>query len=127
MYKLVDDVESYAEFLPWCTRAELKSRDEHELIASLSIGYGAFNSRFTTRNTLQPPEQMTMQLLDGPFRMLEGRWRFRQIGEQGCEVTLRIEFEFTSAVQDALFGRAFETICNELIEAFVRRAHDVYA
>jgi len=126
MYQLVDDVESYAEFLPWCTATELKSRDAQELVACLTIGYGAFNSSFTTRNMLEPPVQMSMQLLDGPFRTLEGLWGFRQIGEQGSEVTLRVEFEFSSRVQDALFGGTFETICNELIEAFVKRAHQLY-
>jgi ribosome-associated toxin RatA of RatAB toxin-antitoxin module len=126
MYQLVADVEAYAEFLPWCTSTELKSRDEQALVARLNIGYGAFNSSFTTRNSLNPPEQMTMQLLDGPFRVLEGCWGFRQIGDQGSEVSLRVEFEFSSAMQDALFGGTFETICNQLIEAFVKRAHDLY-
>ena len=126
MYALVDDVESYPEFLPWCTAAELVSRDAGELVAGLTIGYGALNSRFTTRNRLSPPEQMTMELLDGPFSSLEGVWRFTQLGEQGCEVKLRVEFVFSSAVQDALFGSTFERICNELIDAFIRRAHDLY-
>jgi ribosome-associated toxin RatA of RatAB toxin-antitoxin module len=95
-------------------------------IAGLTIGYGALNSEFTTRNSLQPPEKMTMQLLDGPFRLLEGCWSFRQLGEQGCEVSLRIEFEFESKVKDALFGSTFETICNDLIDAFIGRAKQLY-
>ncbi|HJP04051.1 MAG: ubiquinone-binding protein [Chromatiales bacterium] len=126
MYRLVDNVESYPEFLPWCAAAELISRDTDELVAGLTIGYGALNSQFTTRNKLKPPEQMTMELLDGPFSSLEGVWSFGQVGEQGCEVKLHVEFEFSSAVQDALFGGTFELICNELIDAFIRRAHDLY-
>lgn len=126
MYGLVDDVESYPEFLPWCTGAELVSRDSDELVAGLTIGYGALNSAFTTRNKLNPPEQMTMELLDGPFSSLEGLWSFAQLGEQGCEVKLHVEFAFSSAVQDALLGATFEHICNELIDAFIRRAQDLY-
>ena len=126
MYTLVDNVELYPEFLPWCTAAELQSRDTDELVASLTIGYGAFNSSFTTRNELCPPESMTMQLQDGPFRLLEGRWEFAPLGDDGCEVKLRIEFEFSSTLQDMLFGGTFESICNELIDAFIKRAHALY-
>ena len=126
MYALVDDVELYPEFLPWCAAAALQSRDDNELVASLTIGYGAFNSSFTTRNLLRPPDSMSMQLQDGPFRMLEGRWEFEPLGDSGCEVKLRIEFEFSSTMQDMLFGGTFESICNELIDAFIKRAHALY-
>lgn len=126
MYALVDHVEAYPEFLPWCTASELVSRDEAELVASLTIGYGALNSAFTTRNELQPPTSMNMQLLDGPFNSLEGRWEFVPLGDEGCEVSLRVSFDFKNAMQDMLFGGAFETICNELIDAFVKRADDLY-
>jgi ribosome-associated toxin RatA of RatAB toxin-antitoxin module len=126
MYALVDDVEAYPEFLPWCAASVLQSRTTEEFIASLTIGYGALNSAFTTRNLLRPPHSMTMQLQDGPFRLLEGRWEFEQLGDSGCEVKLRVEFEFSSAVQDMLFGKTFETICNELIGAFIKRAHMLY-
>jgi len=126
MYALVDDVESYPDFLPWCTAAELIERSDSELVASLAIGFGALNSSFTTRNERRPPESMTMALQDGPFSQLQGRWDFTALGDAGCEVTLRVEFEFASAMQDMLFGATFEGICNELIDAFVQRAHDLY-
>ncbi len=126
MYVLVDDVEAYPEFLPWCTATELHSRSDSELVASLSIGYGALNSSFTTRNGRCPPESMTMELEKGPFKRLEGKWGFIPLGDEGCEVTLRVEFEFSNSMQDMLFGATFEGICNELIDAFVRRAHDLY-
>ena len=127
MYALVEHVEAYPEFLPWCTGAELKSRSADELSASLSIGYGALNSTFSTRNQLRPPDSMTMELLDGPFSRLHGVWEFEALGDAGCEVRLRIEFEFSSRMQDMLLGPAFETICNELIDAFVKRAGALYA
>ena len=126
MYALVDDVESYPEFLPWCAGATLISRTATEFIASVTIGYGPVNTSFSTCNTLQPPEAMTMRLRDGPFKQLEGHWSFTPLGDSGCEVKLRVEFEFAGAMQDMLLGRAFETICNEMIGAFTSRADELY-
>jgi len=126
MYALVDNVIDYPEFLPWCSAAELISRDDAKFVASLTIGYGPMNSAFTTRNELQPHTSMNMELLDGPFNSLEGRWEFTALGDEGCEVHLRVAFEFSSTMQDMLFGGTFENICNELIGAFVSRADDLY-
>ena len=126
MYALVDNVVAYSEFLPWCSAAELISRTDAELVASLTIGYGTLNSAFTTRNELQPFRSMNMQLLDGPFTSLEGRWEFESLGDEGCEVHLRVAFEFSSKMQDMLFGGTFEGICNELIGAFTKRADAMY-
>jgi ribosome-associated toxin RatA of RatAB toxin-antitoxin module len=69
---------------------------------------------------------MTMRLRDGPFSQLEGRWAFAPLGDSGCEVSLRMEFEFAGAMQDMLFGGAFESICNEMIGAFIKRADALY-
>ena len=110
----------------WCEATELLEKADDALVASLNVGYGALNSSFTTRNELNPPASMTMELQDGPFSALHGRWSFAALGDNGCEVNLRIEFEFSSALKDMLFGGAFETICNELIDAFVKRAHQLY-
>ena len=126
MYALVDDVESYPEFLPWCESATLQSRTDDELVAGLKVGFGALNTTFTTRNGLRPPGEMTLQLEDGPFSSLAGQWRFEQLGSDGCEVTLHIEFAFSNSVKDMMFGNVFETICTELIDAFVKRAHSLY-
>jgi ribosome-associated toxin RatA of RatAB toxin-antitoxin module len=127
MYALVENVECYPEFLPWCDAATLLNKSAEELVASLNIGFGSLNSSFTTRNQLEPPTSMTMELQDGPFSRLEGRWSFTQLGDEGCEAALRIEFEFSSALKDMLFGSTFEGICNELIDAFVKRANDLYS
>ena len=126
MYALVEDVERYPEFLPWCTSGELHERSDHELRASIGLGLGELNSEFATRNELQPPARMTMELQSGPFRALQGCWEFAPLGNEGCEVRLQVEFEFESKVQDLLFGAAFEKVCNDLIDAFVRRADSLY-
>jgi ribosome-associated toxin RatA of RatAB toxin-antitoxin module len=126
MFALVIDVQAYPEFLPWCTASEVQSSAAAELVASLQVGYGAFNSNFTTRNRFEAPQWMTMQLVEGPFRSLEGRWSFEALGAAGCEITLQINFDFSSAVKDMLLGAAFEKICNDLIDAFIGRAHALY-
>ena len=127
MYALVEDVESYPQFLPWCTGARLHEKSATELKAGIGIGLGALNSEFSTRNELNPPQSMTMELLEGPFSCLRGRWEFEPLGDAGCEARLRVEFDFDSAAQDVLFGAAFEKVCNELMDAFVRRADALYA
>ncbi len=126
MYALVDDVEAYPEFLPWCAGARLLDKSDTELRASLQIGYSGLNSTFTTRNELLPPACMTMELVDGPFKQLFGRWEFTPLGEEGCEVHLRVEFAFDSKMKDMLFGATFEGISNEHIEAIIRRARELY-
>lgn len=126
MYQLVADVEAYPQFLPGCSAARVQSRTDDELIGSLTLARGPLNTTFTTRNQLSPPERMSMQLVDGAFRDLRGEWRFTALGEQGCRVTLELAFEFASPVKDLLLGPAFEGICNQLVDAFVARARQVY-
>ncbi len=126
MYDLVEDVESYPQFLPWCTGSELQEKSADSLQASIGIGMGALNASFTTRNRLTPPEHMSMELQDGPFSSLQGNWNFSQLGDAGCEVQLQVDFEFASRSQDLLFGAGFEKICGELVDAFVVRAQALY-
>jgi ribosome-associated toxin RatA of RatAB toxin-antitoxin module len=126
MYALVADVAAYPQFLPWCTGAEVHEQTATELTASIGLGIGALHTDFKTRNELRAPNSMSMDLLDGPFSSLRGRWDFSTIGTSGCEVHLQVEFEFSNAAQDMLFGAGFEKICNELIDAFVRRANELY-
>lgn len=126
MFALVNDVQGYPDFLPWCTAAAVRSSTADEMVASLHVGYAAFNSEFSTCNRFEAPHWMTMELVDGPFRSLQGRWRFEALGDAGCEITLQINFDFSSAVKDMLLGAAFEKICNDLIDAFIGRAHALY-
>jgi ribosome-associated toxin RatA of RatAB toxin-antitoxin module len=126
MYELVADVEAYPQFLPGCSAARVQSRSEDELVGSLTLARGPLHTTFTTRNRLAPPDQISMQLIDGAFRDLRGEWGFAALGEQGCRVTLELAFEFANPVKDMLLGPAFEGICNQLVDAFVERARRVY-
>jgi ribosome-associated toxin RatA of RatAB toxin-antitoxin module len=130
MFALVADVESYPQFLPGCTASSVLSRDPTGLVASLSLSRGPFSSSFTTRNLLEPPHRMTMELVDGPFRSLHGEWRVTALGDQGlapgCRIDLRVQFQFASTARDWLLGPAFELTCSGLVDAFVARAKVVY-
>ena len=125
MFSLVDDVQSYPQFLPWCASTTVHSRVENVLEATLELRRGDLSKTFRTRNTASGHEFIDMQLVDGPFNSLEGRWTFTQLGESGSKVALDLEFEFSNSVVDLLFGPFFEDICNSLVDAFTQRADDV--
>lgn len=126
MFLLVDDVESYPEFLPWCNDAEEHHRTPESVEATLELHKGSMSSHFTTRNTRHEYEAIDLALIGGPFRHLEGGWRFRDLGDTGCKVLLELDFEFESRMVDFMFGPFFEETCNSLVDAFTRRAEAVY-
>ena len=126
MYRLVDDIPAYAEFLPWCQAAEEIQRTDSEVEGSLHISHSGIKKSFTTRNQLKPYEQITMQLVEGPFKSLEGTWQFTQLGEDGCKVNLQLDFEFSSKLLSMTFGPVFSHIANTLVDAFIQRAHQCY-
>ena len=126
MYRLVDDIDSYADFLPWCNRSEVLSRSHDTVEATLELHKGAVSKTFSTRNTLRENETIELQLLGGPFRHLAGGWTFHSLGNEGSKVTLELEFEFDSRMADMMFGAFFEETCNSLVDAFTSRAAAVY-
>lgn len=126
MYELVNDVESYPRFLPWCRSAEIRSQGENEVTASLTLAKGGIRRSFTTRNRLEPGRLIDIQLVDGPFRHLEGEWRFHPLRDDASKVTLDMRFEVASGVFDAVLGPIFHQIANSLVDAFVQRARDIH-
>jgi ribosome-associated toxin RatA of RatAB toxin-antitoxin module len=122
MFDLVIDVERYPEFLPWVAGAKLHEKSDGDLLATLEMQRGGVRERFSTRNTFERPAFMTMRLVDGPFRLLEGRWAFSPIGTVGTRIELEMRFEFASPLVSMLFGKSFEESCNSLIDAFIARA-----
>jgi ribosome-associated toxin RatA of RatAB toxin-antitoxin module len=125
MFSLVDDVESYPDFLPWCKRAEIHNRTDQFVEATLEMQKGSLSKRFTTRNSREEFASIGLTLLGGPFRHLEGGWQFRDLDGDGCEVRLELEFEFENRMLDLAFGPFFESTCNSLVDAFSRRAQVV--
>jgi ribosome-associated toxin RatA of RatAB toxin-antitoxin module len=122
MYQLINDIESYPEFVPGCTAARVESRKELEVVATLQIKKGPLHAEFTTRNLLQPDKRVLMQLVSGPFRVLEGLWTLTPLGDLGCRVELEMRFEFANRMAGALFEPLFESTAASLVDAFVNRA-----
>jgi len=126
MYRLVEDVDSYPSFLPWCNDVEVHFREGNVVEATLELHRGKLSKRFRTRNTLHPTDSMDLALVGGPFRHLSGGWKFLPLGDEGSKVSLELEFEFDSRALDLLIGAFFEDTCNSLVDAFTRRAESVY-
>ena len=124
MYRLVNEIERYPEFVPWCAGARVESRTDAEVVATLTIKRGPLNAEFTTRNLLEADKRVLMQFVSGPFRVLEGLWTFTPLGELGCRVELEMRFEFANRVAGALFEPLFENTAASLVDAFVKRARD---
>ncbi|WP_293764964.1 type II toxin-antitoxin system RatA family toxin [uncultured Aquitalea sp.] len=126
MYALVDEVEHYPRFLPWCAKAEVHSADDGEQVASLHIDYLKIRQHFTTKNQRVDGQSILMELVDGPFRHLQGLWRFTPLGEIGCKVEFRLQYEFSSAILEKVIGPVFSHISRTLVDAFIKRADEVY-
>jgi ribosome-associated toxin RatA of RatAB toxin-antitoxin module len=126
MFALVDDVPSYPGFLPWCRKAEILERSEHEVLARLDVHKGPLHARFTTRNRMQRPDRIVLELVEGPFHRLEGEWRFSAIGDKGSRVELAVGFAFANPLNAWILEPVFEHTCSSLVDAFVARARALY-
>ena len=127
IYALVNDVASYPEFLPWCRSARVLESSDSEMTASVEIAKGMLNRSFTTHNQLDPPHSIELTLVDGPFKKLQGSWQFSPLKtENACKVSLQLEFEFESTMMSLAAGPIFTQIGNSLVDAFCKRAVEVY-
>jgi ribosome-associated toxin RatA of RatAB toxin-antitoxin module len=126
MFALVDAVEEYPRFLPWCGGARVLHRDERKTRAEILINYHGIRHGFTTENEKIAPLEMQIRLVEGPFRRLDGLWRFVPLGDRGCKIEFRLHYEFSNRLLERLVGPVFNHIANTLVEAFVRRAKQVY-
>ncbi len=126
MFDLVKHVVRYPEFLPWCHAAELLSDDGHKVCGRIEVARMGIRQSFATCNGYEAPRWMNIELVEGPFKSLHGRWDFQALREDACKVMLRLEFEFSGQLIDAAFGKVFHRIANTLVESFCKRARDVY-
>lgn len=126
MFQLVDDVDAYVEFLPWCSGSNVITRTEIDVTASLEISHSGFQKAFTTRNVYGENKSINMYLVEGPFKKLEGIWQFQPLGDQGCKIILDLEFEFSNRLIGMSFGPIFGTMAGSLVDAFTQRAITVY-
>lgn len=126
MYDLVNDIRQYPQFVPWCTNTEVLSENDDEIQATLHFEGAGFQKSFTTHNRLQKNKMIEIRLINGPFKHLEGFWRFDQNGDSGCKVVLNLEFEISGGLLNFAFGPMFHQVANTLVESFCQRADEVY-
>ena len=130
MFALVTDVARYPEFLPWCDRSAVLAQDEHGMKAEIGIAFGGIHQTFITRNEHVPGREVRLKLLQGPFSDLVGQWKFTPVGgneQRACKVELELRYGFDNAALSALVGPVFDKIAGSLMDAFVKRAEQVYA
>ena len=129
MFSLVVDVAKYPEFLPWCDHAAVLAQDEHGMKAEIGISFSGIRQVFRTRNEHVPGRQVKMKLVEGPFSRLDGQWKFVPLGgdqQRACKVELELHYGFENAALGALIGPVFDKIAGSLVDAFVKRAEQVY-
>jgi len=126
MFALVDQVENYPEFLPWCGGSDVKWRDDMSTVATINIDYLGIKQSFTTENAKQMPHLIQMKLQEGPFSHLEGSWRFVELAPDACKVEFNLHYEFSSRILEKVVGPVFSYIANSFVDAFVHRADKVY-
>ncbi|KAA3634776.1 MAG: type II toxin-antitoxin system RatA family toxin [Proteobacteria bacterium] len=126
MYALVEDVDSYREFLPWCGGSKVLERRGHLSVAQVDIDFKGLKKSFVTENSNEPGSRIEMNLREGPFRVLRGNWCFESLGDGATRVTLDLDFEFSGAMVDRLLGPVFKSISGSMVDSFVKRAEAVY-
>lgn len=126
MYGLVDNVERYPEFLPWCDSTQVELRNGALTRASILIDYHGIRQSFKTENRTSPPELIEIRLVSGPFRHLEGLWRFTPLSPEACKVEFHLHYEFSNRLLEKLVGPVFKHIVQTLLDAFLQRADRMY-
>lgn len=126
MYDLVAKCEDYPAFLPWCAGGRILDQKDNIVSAELEIDFKGIKQSFSTRNVNVPGECIEMRLLSGPFRSLEGRWRFIALSEEACKVEFRLDYHFSSGLLEKVIGPVFAHITATFVDSFVARAEAVY-
>ena len=123
MFALVNDIPAYPQRFDWCDSAEVLESDDNHVVARLDLGLGALRTWFTTYNTLEPPHRIDMQLRDGPFRKLDGRWDFHALDESACKVTLTLDFEPKSRLLAPAMALGFQALADRMVDDFIAVAN----
>lgn len=126
MYQLVNDVLAYPQFLPDCSDSKIIEQQQDKMTAGLLVSKGGLTKWFTTENTLIENKKVLLNLVDGPFKKLHGCWTFTKLSDEACKISLELDYEFSSKVFDLAFGRVFNGLTNNMVQAFSQRAKEVY-
>jgi ribosome-associated toxin RatA of RatAB toxin-antitoxin module len=127
MFALVDAVEDYPKFLPWCGGVDLLERTDSSTSATLHINYHGLKQNFSTQNSKSFPHSMDIRLKDGPFKHLEGDWRFIELRPDACKIIFRLNYEFENSLLEKLISPVFSHIASTFVDGFIARADKVYA
>jgi len=127
MFDLVNDVQAYPKRFSWSAGAQILATDEQSLTARLELRMVGLTQAFTTRNVLERPERITMNLIEGPFRQLTGIWTFTALGTHGCKVALSLDFEFSGRLLGSALRLGFQGIADRLVDDFCSEAASIYA
>lgn len=126
MFDLVADVEKYPQFMPWCGGASVSAHDAHGMQASITISFAGIKQTFTTRNTHQYPSCIELELVDGPFSVLTGKWEFISLSQDACKVLFTLNYQFSNRTLETLVGPIFNRIASSFIDSFTQRAQVCY-
>jgi len=126
MFELINDVLAYPSFLPDCSESKIIDKTDESVTAALLVSKVGFKKWFTTKNTLISNKEIQLTLVDGPFKQLQGSWQLTPLSDEACKVSLALEYEFSNKVLDIAFGRVFNQLTNNMVQAFTQRAKDVY-
>jgi ribosome-associated toxin RatA of RatAB toxin-antitoxin module len=126
IYALVENIDSYPAFLPWCGGTEILHRQGNTTRAAITIDFRGIKQRFSTENLADPPRSIRMSLVEGPFRQLEGNWRFKALGDDACKIEFHLHYEFSSKLLEKIVGPVFHYIASTFVDAFVKRAQQLY-
>ena len=127
MFSLVDHVEDYPKFLPWCGGTSVTELEEGVVHATVHIDYHHLKQSFTTENQRRPPHQIDITLQNGPFKHLDGCWRFIPLSPSACKIEFSLHYEFSNKLLGKMVGPVFHYIANSFVDAFIQRAEKVYA
>lgn len=127
MYQLVNDVQSYPEFIPGCTGSRVLESGPTQMTAAVDVSKAGISKTFTTRNTLTSNQSILMHLVDGPFKTLMGGWKFTPLSAEACRIEFQLDFEFTNKLIELAFGRIFKELASNMVQAFTTRAKEVYS
>jgi ribosome-associated toxin RatA of RatAB toxin-antitoxin module len=122
LFAMINDIDAYPQFLPWCTHARVLERTDTHILATIGVRQGALSGEFTTRNTLEAERTITMHLVKGPFTTLEGRWQLTPLAPNGCRVDFTVKFAFKNRLTALLLEPLFAQTIGSLVDAFVQRA-----
>lgn len=126
MFDLVNDVEAYPSYMDGCVSAQILKTGENWMEAELVLGKAGIQQRFTTRNSLTPPEQIVITLVDGPFTFMQGLWQFKALADDACKINFVLEFEMQNRLLGMAAGKLFESVAGKQVDVFCQRAREIY-